>query len=224
MAEVTTNGGLFKVDPYKEFDAAKGSNTRKQCGLDIEITFTPGETVRSDKISFVQVMKCDKGGSPLLFANEKPRATKSEDGEEGWTVDRLSGKKSANYGENNDGTASGAKASGGTSVFGNRTSATAHKNAWMLDAVRLSRNAGQTFKCTATTFALDNTNSKYLGAVKWGYDVTAAGAVTNQKAELHSMGDPGGVQKKAIGKWNDQAKNADNGKRNHPDQKALPVP
>lgn len=219
-----SNGGEFKVTPYSEHDGDPGNDTSKTCGVDVDITFTPAETVRSNKISFVQVMKCTKGdGKPLLFDNEKPRATGKDeagggDADEGYCVDRLAGRKSANYGENNDGTAAS------TTIFGSRTDKTTHTDAWMHDAVRLPRASGKTFSCDATAFALDNTNGKYLGGVKWGYDVDAKGKVTKRAASIGSMGDPAGVHAKALEKWNEQAQNKDTSKRNHADQKKVPVP
>src|SRR5262249_23023731 len=84
-----------------ENTARKG--TRQAGGIDIKILFTPAQAVRSDEISFVQIMKAEGGGAPLLFPNEKPRATDAKDGDAGWAVDRLAGNKNADYQIGNDG-------------------------------------------------------------------------------------------------------------------------
>jgi hypothetical protein len=122
-AQMKTNGGGFKVDNYEERDSDKGNDTDKRVGANIEITFTPAETVVSDRISFVQIMKTTSDGTPFLFENEKPRATDAKSGDPGWAVDRLAGKKSANYGQNDDGSA------GDNTIFGKRTSKTDLTNA-----------------------------------------------------------------------------------------------
>ncbi|NUN14560.1 MAG: hypothetical protein HUU55_13100 [Myxococcales bacterium] len=231
-----TNCGEFKVDPYKAVDAAPGKDERKSCGAHVEITFTPATTVRSSKISFVQVMKCTKGdGKPLLFDNETPRSTAKNaagggDADEGYAVDRLSGKKHGTYGVANDGTAEqGVDPDDATKTkdktrFGSRTDATTHKDAFLFDRVNLPRDKGKTFSCDATSFALDETNKKYLGGVKWGYDVDTAGKVTVRAASIGSMGDPSGIQLEAIKGWNKQADEKDGAKKNHADQVKLPVP
>jgi hypothetical protein len=217
-AEMKTNGGSFKVDNYEERDSDKGNDTDKSVGANIEITFTPAETVVSDKISFVQIMKTTSDGTPFLFENEKPRATDARSGDPGWAVDRLAGKKSANYAQNDDGSA------GGNTIFGKRTSKTDFTNAWMHDTVNLPRKQSKTFSVNATTFALDNAHSKYLGGVTWGFNTDAAGKTTKKTEAIQSMGDPGGVQKSALEKWNEQAALGDRSKRNAPDQQNVPVP
>lgn len=217
-AALKTNGGVFKVENYTESDTDKGNDTDKRVGAAIDITFTPAEAIKSDKISFVQIMKSTKDGTPYLFENEKPRATDAKSGDAGWAVDRLKDMKSANYAQENDGTA------GGNTIFGYRKSKTDFKDAWMQDAVALNRSKGKTVTGDATAFALDNTGSKYLGAVSWGYATDGAGKTTKKTEAVYAMGDPTGVQKSALEKWNEQAANKDVSKRNAPDQEKVPVP
>lgn len=214
----SSSHGKFKVDPYEPYDTDDNKDTRKQVGTKLEIHFTPGTAVRSEKISFVQVMKSTKSGKPYLFENEKPRATKDSDGDAGWAVDRANNKNSPNYGEQNDG-----KESGSTVKFGHRKSASDHKDAWMYDRVRLNRAQGQTVEGTATTFALDNDSNKYLGSVEWGYTCDDKGKVTTKALKIQSMENPGGIQKRALERWNEQAEGPESD-RNHPDQKKVPVP
>jgi hypothetical protein len=214
-----TNGGNFVFTKYIAYDQDPGNDTKKSCGIDITITFKPDKAVRSDQISFVQIMKAEKGGTPLLFENEKPRATEAKDGDAGWAVDRLDQNKNADYQIGNDG-----KEVPGWGQIGHRKSDVDFRCATLEDGVRLPRNAGQTFKVQATSFALDKTNSKYLGGVAWGYDVDAKGKVTKTAESIQSMGDPGGIQKRALERWNEQAKNPDKAKRNHDDQQPITVP
>jgi hypothetical protein len=213
-----TNGGSFKIDHYEENDTDKGKDTDKSVGANIEITFTPAESVTSNKVSFVQIMKVTNDGTPYLFENEKPRATDAKSGDAGWAVDRLAGRKSPNYGQENDGTA------GGNTRFGNRKSKTEFTDAWMHDKINLPRSKGMKVVSDATTFALDNTGSKYLGGVTWGFTTDAAGKTVKKAEAIQSMGDPTGVQKSALEKWNEQAGLADASKRNAPDQEKVPVP
>jgi hypothetical protein len=217
-ADLQTNGGSFKIDHYEETDSDKGNDTDKHVGAKIDIHFTPAESVTSDKVSFVQIMKTTDDGTPYLFENEKPRATDAKSGDAGWAVDRLAGRKSANYGQQNDGTA------GGNTIFGYRKSKTDFKEAWMHDGINLPRRSGKAFASNTTTFALDNTHSKYLGGVTWGFTTDATGKTVKKPEAIQSMGDPGGVQKSALEKWNEQAALADNSKRNAPDQERVPVP
>jgi hypothetical protein len=216
--ELKTNGGSFKIDNYVETDTDKDNDTDKRVGANIDINFTPAESVTSDKISFVQIMKTTKAATPYLFENEKPRATDAKSGDAGWAVDRLKGRKSANYGQDNDGTA------GNTTRFGHRKSKTDFADAWMNDGIGLSRQKGKEISSNATTFALDNTHSKYLGGVAWGFTTDATGKTVKKAEAIQSMGDPGGVQKSALEKWNEQAGLADTSKRNHPDQEKVTVP
>ena len=217
-ADMVTNGGTFKVSGYSETDADPGNDTAKSVGASIKITFTPAETVTSDKISFVQIMKTLSGTTPYLFENEKARATDAKSTDAGWAVDRLAGRKSANYGQNNDGTA------GSNTTFGHRKSKTDVVDATMTDGISLPRPKSTTFSSDATTYALDNTNSKYLGGIVWGFSTDAAGKVTKKANSIQSMGDPGGVQKTALEKWNEQAALADASKKNAADQAKVPVP
>jgi hypothetical protein len=218
-AALTSDGGEFVMTTYTSFDGDPGKNTRKQCGIDLVITFTPALALRSDQISMVQIMKTEKGGTPFLFPNEKPRATTAEQGDAGWAVDRLEGNKNADYQMGNDG-----KEVAGWGQLGHRKSAADVRDATLIDGLRLTRDVGQTQKVQATSFALDKTNGKYLGGVAWGYDVDAAGAVTKKAAAIQSKGAPAGIQKSALEQWNAQAKNADVAKRNDPNQVEIKVP
>ncbi len=216
---LSSGGGDFVMTQYNEFDGDPGNDTAKTCGVDITITFTPAKTLRSDKISFVQIMKAERGGSPLLFANETPRATTAAQGDAGWAVDRVANQKNADYQIGNN----GAEVPGWGQV-GHRKSDTDVRDATLIDKVRLPRSAGQTFQVQATSFALDKTNSKYLGGMAWGYDVDAKGKVTKKNAVRKSIGAPSGIQKSALEQWNVQAKDADVNKRNDPNQVEITVP
>jgi hypothetical protein len=214
-----TNGGTFVFTKYDAYDGDPGNDTKKSCGIDLTITFTPNEKLRSKKISFVQIMKAEKGGTPYLFPNEKPRATTAKDGDAGWAVDRVAGQKNADYQIGNDG-----KEVPGWGQIGHRKSKTNVRDATLEDTVRLPRDAGQTFKVQATSFTLDKSHGKYLGGVSWGYEVDAAGKVTKAAEAIQSMGAPGGIQKKALKRWNKQAKLKDKSKRNHKNQKKITIP
>ena len=128
------------------------------------------------------------------------------------------GKKSANYGQDDDGTASS------TTRFGSRKSKTEFTDAWMNDTMGLNRVKGQKVSADVTTFALDNTGGKYLGGISWGFATDAKGKTVKKTEAVQSMGDPAGVQKSALEKWNEQAALADPTKRNAPDQERVKVP
>ena len=212
-------GGDFAVTRYDIFDGDLGKDTSKQCGVDITIKFTPAKSLRSDQISFVQIQKPEKGGTSYLFPHMKPRATTAAQGDEGWAIDQLAGQKNADYTIANDG-----KEREAWGQLGYRKSATDFRDATLIDEVRLNREPGQTIKLQATSFALDKTNSKYLGGVAWGYDVDSKGVVTKKPFALQSAGAPSGIQKSALEGWNAQAKNPDLSKRNAPDQIEITVP
>jgi hypothetical protein len=212
---VKSSNGEFSIDHYDEVDTDKDSDTRKKCGVNIEVTFHPPEGMKSNKIAFVQMMKCLKGdGTPLLFANESPRATDDASGDAGWAVDRLAGNKWGYYGMDDAGTA------GGNLKLGSRTDKTTFVDAWMHDKIQLTRDAGKSGGCTAMTFAIDVEHGTYLGGFGWGYSVDASGKVTKNKLEAVVMGD---VQRAAIKGWNTQAKLDDATKRNAPAQELLPA-
>jgi len=208
----------FEVDPYVEVDSDNGKDTARPVGVAIDITYKSAETYKSDKIGFVQTMKTTKDGAPYLFENEKPRATEAKQGEAGWVIDRLEDKKSPLYAQENTGSA------GGNTTFGYRKSRTDFKAAWMHDAMSLNRAVGQKVTVDAVTFAFDETNSTYLGGIAWGFATDTKGTTAKKSATLQAAGNPGGIQKEALKKWNEQAGLADTSKRNAPDQLKVLVP
>jgi hypothetical protein len=216
-SSLKSGSGEFTVSPYRAYDGSSG-DVAKQVGADVGITFTPADTVRSDQIGFVQIARTTKGGTPYLFPNEQARATTAAQGEAGWAVDRAAGMKYPHYGRDDSGSA------GGNLRFGYRKSASDFQSAWMGDTPRLNRAVGQTVTFTAIAYALDMTGSTYLGGLRWGFEADAAGAVTKLPLSVFAMGAPAGVQKGALEKWNEQAKNPDVSKRNAPAQVEVPVP
>jgi len=212
------NGGpSFDVSPYDVVDSDNNHDSARQVGLDIGVSYSPAASLRTSKIGFIQVMKTQKDGSAYLFANERDRATDATSGSEGWVIDRLKGKKSPVYGQNDDGS------TGSTTSFG-WSSWYWSKAATMKDAVRLNRAVGQSVEVDAVTYAFDETNSTYLGGVSWGFKTTSAGKTESKAPALHSSGNPSGVQKAALEKWNAQAALTDVAKRNAPDQANVVVP
>lgn len=218
-APLTSDGGEFVMTRYDAYDGDTGKNTSKSIGADLTITFTPKKALRSDQITFVQMMKAVKGGAPYLFPNEKARATTAKQGEAGWAVDQTPDHKNADYQMDNSG-----KEEPDFGQFGYRKSDDDVRDAVLMDIMRLPRGKGETFTVRATSFALDKTNGKYLGGVSWGIDADAKGSVTKRAAALQSKGAPTGIQKAALKKWNEQAKNADVSKRNDPNQVPITVP
>lgn len=206
--------GTFVVDNYDPVDTDKDNDTTKSCGINIDVTFTPPPHIKSNKIGFVQMMKCLKGdGTPLLFDNEVPRATDAASGDAGWAVDRLKNKKWGYYGMEDSG------AGGGNLTLGSRTDKDNKVDAKMHDTITLGRQAGKTAGCTAMTFAIDIEHGKYLGGFGWGYSVDATGKVTGNELKAVEMGE---VQEAAIKAWNAQSKLKDAAKRNAADQQLLP--
>lgn len=222
--EFKNGGATFKVDPYAELDSDNGKDTARKVGVEIDITYTSAKTYRSDKIGFVQTMKTTKDDAPYLFEKEKPRATEAKHGEAGWAIDRLKDKKSPIYAQENTG------GSGANTTFGYRKSPrffgllSGNKNAWMHDAIKLNRAVGQKVTVDAVTFAFDETNSTYLGGISWGFATDTTGTTKKKSPALHSVGDPGGIQKEALTRWNEQADLSDASKRNAPDQVKVVVP
>jgi hypothetical protein len=206
--------GTFSIDNYDPVDDDKDNDTDKSCGINIDVTYTPPPHIKSNKIGFVQMMKCLKGdGTPLLFENEKPRATDAKSGDEGWAVDRLKNMKWGYYGMEDTG------AGGDHLTLGSRTDKDTKVDAFMHDRISLGREKGKTAGCTAMTFAIDIEHGDYLGGFCWGYSVDASGKVTGNKLVAGEMGD---VQRAAIRAWNEQSKLKDATKRNAPDQQLLP--
>jgi hypothetical protein len=90
----------------------------------------------------------------------------------------------------------------------------------MKDAVRLPREQGKTFSCTALTFAIDIEHGRYLGGVTWGYTVGTDGKVTKNTLAEADWTD---AQRAAVAGWNAQAALHDDSKRNDPNQQTLPA-
>ena len=206
--------GTFEIDNYDPVDTDKDNDTTKSCGINIDVTYSPPPHIKSNKIGFVQMMKCLKGdGTPLLFDNEVPRATDAASGDAGWAVDRLKNKKWGYYGMADSGAGSS------NLTLGSRTDNDTKVDATMHDTITLGRQAGKTAGCTAMTFAIDIEHGKYLGGFGWGYSVDASGKVTGHELKEVEMG---AVQEAAIKAWNAQSKLKNAAKRNAADQQLLP--
>jgi hypothetical protein len=220
-APLRTDGGEFEVKNYKETDTDKDNDTDKDVGAEIDIHFTPGVSIRSEKISFIQIIKPIENDKPGLFENEKARATPG-----GWALDRLKGRRSPNYGENNPVPPAVTGLAGPNTIFGKRTSKTDFIKAFMHDAYNVTRFKGKTSSADAKAFALNVTNGKYLGGITWGFDASAAGKVTKKNVEVFSMNNPTGEQAQALTKWNEQAdfSGPDAAKKNAPDQEKVAEP
>lgn len=216
--ELKNGDAKFDVDPYSELDDDNGKDTARKVGAQIGITYTSAETYRSDKIAFVQTIRPTKDNASYLFDNMKPRATDATAGEAGWAVDRLKGKKSPIYGQDDTGSAAE------TTKFGYRKSKTDAKDAWMYDGIQLNRAVGQKVAVDAVAFAFDETNGAYLGGVSWGFETDAKGTTKKKAAALQSAGNPAGIHKEALKKWNEQAELKDETKRNARDQAKVVVP
>lgn len=220
-APLRTDGGEFEVTNYDEIDTDKDHDTDKNVGAKIDIHFTPGASIRSQKISFIQFIKPIENDRPGLFENEKARATPG-----GWTLDRLQGRRSPNYGEDNPVPPATTGLAASTTIFGKRTSDTDFVKAFMHDAYNVTRNRGKTSSADAKAFALNVTTGKYLGGITWGFDAGADGRVTKKTAAVFSMNNPAGEQAQALAQWNRQAgfTGADAARKNAPDQERVPVP
>jgi hypothetical protein len=208
----STSGGEFQVDTYAPHASATG-DTDKFVGTEIKLRFTPSLNTISDKIGFVQILR------PIgLLANEVPRATQTSDGQAGWALDRVQGRRSPIYGQDNSGNAAG------NTHFGFRRSATDMDPAWIYDKTNEQRLQGQSLAFEGTTYALDATHNTYLGGVHWGFDVSSAGAVTTRAITIQSLIGPEGIQRRALELWNVQAANPNPALRNDPQQDQVPVP
>jgi len=218
-APLRTGAGEFEVNNYNETDTDQDNDTDKSVGAEIDIHFTPGASIRSNKISFIQIIKPIENDMPGFFENEKPRATPG-----GWNLDRLKGRRSPNYGENNPVSPAVTGLAGGNTIFGKRTSNTDFTKAFMHDAYNVTRLKGKTSSADAKAFALNVTNGKYLGGITWGFDASADGKVKKKNAAVFSMNNPTGEQAKALTKWNEQADLSDPDKKNAPDQEKVAEP
>jgi hypothetical protein len=204
--------GTFATDVYRPVDSSPGHDVAKDVGAEIKLVFTPGTRVVSNQIGFVQVLR-----PIVLFPNERGRATQAPD-QPGWALDRLGGRDSPIYGQNNNGTAAG------NTHFGHRLSATDIDPAWMYDQTNEPRGAGQALSFVGTSFALDMQHGAYLGGVRWGFSVTAAGAVAVAPITNEPTRGPSGAQGRALELWNQQAANPDPAQRNSPHQRRVPLP
>lgn len=221
-ATIKNGSAKFEVSPYrKHLPKEDGKDTARKVGVEVGIKYTPAKGVYSDKIAFVQTMKTTKDGAAYLFANETPRATDVTSGEAGWVVDRLAGRDSPIYGQDDDGTASG------TITFGyNKKGRWFDKvqKAKMEDYVELNRAQGQTVTVDAVTWAFDETGGRYLGGVFWGFSTDAGGTTTLTRPGLFAAGNPSGVHRAALVKWNEQSLLDDVNQRNSPTQARITVP
>lgn len=213
----------FVIDPYKmHLPDEDGDDTDRQVGVDVGVTYVPAKNVTSDKIAFVQTIKATKGGAAYLFDNMKARATDDTSDEAGWAVDRVAGRKSPIYGQDNDDSASG------TVTFGHRKTrkwwSDKVQNAMMRDYVKLNRVKGQAVTTDAVSWAFDETNGTYLGGVSWGFSTDSTGTTSLMAPALESAGAPTGVHKTALQNWNAQADLQDVSQRNSPDQAKIVVP
>jgi hypothetical protein len=96
--------------------------------------------------------------------------------------------------------------------------------AWMYDRTSEPRAAGSALSFVGTSFALDAQHGTYLGGVRWGFNCSAAGAVSLVPVSLESAAGPKGAQEKALELWNKQAADPDPAKRNDPNQQRVPLP
>jgi hypothetical protein len=209
---ITSGEGNFTVDTYRPVDSAPGQNVAKDVGAEIKLTFRPASVVFTDKIAFIQVLR-----PIVLFANERGRATQASAGEAGWALDRLAGRKSPIYGENDNGTA------GANTHFGYQN-LSGTEPAWMYDRTSEPRAAGAAVSLVGTSFALDAQHGAYLGGVRWGFNCSAAGAVTTVPVSLESAVGPTGPQRRALELWNAQAADPNPSRRNAPGQQPVPLP
>jgi hypothetical protein len=208
---IASGMGEFTVDTYRPVDSEPGRDVAKNVGAEIRLTFRPASVFLTDKIAFIQVLR-----PIVLFPNERGRATQAGDGEAGWALDRLQGRNSPIYGENDDGTA------GGNTHFGHQNPVT--EPAWMFDSTLEPRAAGAALSLVGTSFAIDAQRGNYLGGVRWGFNCSAAGVVTTVPVRLESAAGPTGPQRRALELWNEQAANRDPARRNAPGQQRVPVP
>jgi hypothetical protein len=224
--EIKNGAATFKVDPYrKHLPDEDGTDTQRQVGVEVGVEYVPPGTFKTAKIAFVQTIKATRGGAPFLLGKMSGRVTDASDGEAGWAVDRVEGRDSPNYGQNNDGTASG------TITFGFDKQLSWWGKLWdrsvgdakMWDYVKITRLAGQAVTCDAVSWAFDETNGTYLGGVSWGFATSGGGTTTLKEPALEAAGGPTGVHKAALERWNAQA-DLDEAQRNSPHQAKVVVP
>ena len=192
---------------------------------EVGVEYVPPGTFKTDKIAFVQTIKATRGGAPFLLGKMGGRVTDASSGEAGWAVDRVEGRDSPVYGQDNDGAASGTVTFGFDKQlsFWGKLWNTSVQNARMWDYVQITRVPGQAVTCDAVSWALDETNRTYLGGVSWGFSTDGGGKTTLKDPALASAGAPAGVHKTALELWNQQA-DADEPLRNSPGQAKVVVP
>jgi hypothetical protein len=174
------------------------------------INFIPKkETVRCDEIAFIQAVRIWNTESDQSDATRGMRARITPNG---WSIDRLPGKKYAWYGYNNDGKPSDQISPGSAPV--------PLKKAELSDTPRGFSDCLEWKFETVAICKRGEQRGEVYGAFTWGFDVDANKKLTSHKPKASSKDSRD--FRDALFMWDVQAQGPA-AKRNHPDQERIGI-
>ncbi len=202
-----THAGLFELARH---NPVGGPAFSPQAQYDVKLEFTPYQVVDCDEIAMTQtVVAMILNRQMRISTAQTARGLSAAEGTEGKAIDRLSGRTSPMYGENNaGGTAS-------TAHFGSRTGNGRGDKAWITDSPgrdgttpARTRNPGDQQSLRFETCAICKSGADegvYYGCVNWGYSIAdSTDTFVEDPFELASRGTPSAEFLLAAKKWNDQ--------------------
>lgn len=211
-AAQTSHWGVFEDTQY----------TQTATGVDIVVTFKPGDGVDATKIGLTQTVKTVLGGNTsLIDPSQESRLVGGNGPGAGSRIDRLSSSNNPIYGSPSVGanqglgdTAPSNAPAGATPSTANATFELGHhytdasglktKDAWLSDgpsAPSAGANSSMTFETTA--LAIEGTQAgEYYGSVKWGWQRDASNVLSTVPFALVSQGVPSAGFLAAAAAWN----------------------
>jgi hypothetical protein len=160
---------------------------------EIEITFTIGEDVCKccEEYAFIQIVRItDKDGN-VVYPNEEQEERATDDG---WAIDRLSGKEKPYYGMNDDGSMSDGNQVGDPN-------AEPPQPAKMYDDPKGFR--GDVFEFETYIICIKGPcNGTVIAGISWGFTINEDGSVTDYGPT--PIDEPSDAFKEAREAWNDQ--------------------
>jgi hypothetical protein len=187
---IIPEAGTFHYEPGDSGEMTDGSC---RSHYEIEITFTIGEDVCKccEEYAFIQIVRItDKDGN-VVYPNEEQEERATDDG---WSIDRLSGKEKPYYGMNDDGSMSDGNQVGDPN-------AEPPQPAKMYDDPKGFR--GDVFEFETYIICIKGPcNGTVIAGISWGFTINEDGSVTDYGPT--PIDEPSDAFKEAREAWNDQ--------------------
>jgi hypothetical protein len=200
---------------YGEFDTTKYADLGSpgsETGVDIELTFEPGNNVDAEKIGLTQSVRSELAGAAVAIDPARHKRLVPSGTGAGREIDRHTGSAFANPIYATD--VPGAKDKlGDTPMLGHgqwgwhytdKAGKAQHQTAILKDTPSLggpSNNSEQVFE-TAALAAEGKQSGTYMGSVEWGWRIDAAGKFTRLPLKKISDGAPSAGFMAAAEQWN----------------------